>query len=399
MFPPPPAWARDITTIGVTGTNGKTSTCAFLAAALRSIGGPVLRITTVGSFLDDERLEVTDDHDGFLRALGACREAGGTRAVLEVTSEALAVGFGRAWPFKAAVFTNLSRDHLDAHGSLEHYLASKAQLFLQLPPGAIAILPAHDPAAALIEEVIPAGVRVLRWGRACGARVPEYALLAAVPSWEGTRAFIWFAGRTMWLNLQAIGSEYAENATAAFAAAVALGAGPELAAAGIANEPAPEGRFQVIGNHPRVVVDYAHTPDAISRTLATARSLCSGRVAIVFGAGGRRDRGKRAGMGRAASAADRIYLTTDNPRDESAAAIAADVRSGIEAIGQLVEEPNRREAIQRAIAEAEPEDVVVIAGKGHERVQIVGSDRFAFSDVEEARRGLEQRGSCGRSPV
>lgn len=387
-FPPPPAWARDLTAIGVTGTNGKTTTCAFLAAALRASGDPVLRITTVGSFLDDERLDVPEDHEGFIRALELCRDAGGRHAVLEVTSEALAVGFARAWPMRIGVFTNLTRDHLDAHGSAEHYLASKAQVFVHLPAGGAAVLPAEDPAGALLEEVLPAGVTCLRWGRGSPGRSAEVELIDTVASWSGTRLRLGLQGREISVTLRAVGRVYAENAAAALGGAIAAGVDIDAAAARIAREPAPEGRFQIVASRPWIVVDYAHTPDALEQTLRTARSLCAGRLTLVFGAGGDRDRGKRPQMGRLATSADSVILTTDNPRNEDPAAIAAQVRSGMAGHRGVVEEPDRREAIRRAITGATDADVIVIAGKGHERTQRVGGRSDPFSDVEEAERVL-----------
>ncbi len=387
-FPPPPAWAHDLTAIGVTGTNGKTTTCAFLAAALRASGAPVLRVTTVGSFLDDERLDVPEDHEGFLRALELCRDAGGKHAVLEVTSEALAVGFARAWPMRIGVFTNLTRDHLDAHGSAEHYLASKAQLFVHLPSGGTAVLPANDPAGALLEEILPAGVTCLHWGRGSTERPAEVELIESDASWTGTRMLVGIRGRERTLSLRAVGAVYAENAAAALGGAIAAGVDIDAAAARIAREPAPEGRFQVVASRPWVVVDYAHTPDALEQTLRTARSLCEGRLTLVFGAGGHRDRGKRPQMGRIATSADSVILTTDNPRNEDPVAIAAQVRSGMTGYPGVVEEPDRREAIRRAISEANDADVIVIAGKGHERTQRVGARSDPFSDVEEAERVL-----------
>src|SRR5207248_2839476 len=153
--PAPPAFANEIATVGVTGTNGKTTTTAWIAAALRRLGGPVLRATTVGHFLDDEPLEVEKSYDGFVAAMRTLFDRGGRRAAIELTSEALAAGFARAWPCRVGVFTNLTHDHLDAHGSPEHYLASKAQLFVSLPAGGTAVLNASDPTWALLREVVP----------------------------------------------------------------------------------------------------------------------------------------------------------------------------------------------------------------------------------------------------
>src|SRR6187402_3795941 len=164
--PPPaaPPWASALFSVGVTGTNGKTSTTAMIAALLGELVRPVARVTTVGAFLDEERQEVAPHYAGFLETLQRCLERGGRYAALEFTSEALAMGFAKAWPCRVAAFTNLSLDHSDAHGSPEHYLASKAQLFMALASGGTAILNGRDSAAQLLSEVIPAGVEVLTYG-------------------------------------------------------------------------------------------------------------------------------------------------------------------------------------------------------------------------------------------
>src|SRR4051812_13682224 len=164
--PPPaaPPWASSLFSVGVTGTNGKTSTTAMIAALLGELARPVARVTTVGAFLDEERQEVPAHYAGFLETLQRCLARGGRYAALEFTSEALALGFAKAWPCRVAAFTNLSLDHSDAHGSPEHYLASKAQLFMALAPGGTAVLNGRDSAAQLLSEVIPPQVSVLTYG-------------------------------------------------------------------------------------------------------------------------------------------------------------------------------------------------------------------------------------------
>jgi UDP-N-acetylmuramoyl-L-alanyl-D-glutamate--2,6-diaminopimelate ligase len=405
--PAPPDWSRGLFTVGVTGTNGKTSTTRWTAACLARLARPVGQTTTLGSYLDDDPFEVTRDFDGFLATMRATLDRGGRYAALELTSEALARGFARAWPCTVGVFTNLTHDHLDAHGSPEHYLASKAQLFVSLPPSeGAAVLNAADPASELIAEVIRPGVRIVRF--ACpsrGAPVHEPDLLASRVdvSWDGTRVAIEgrgeLAGRTPTeLRIRAIGDVYAENALAALAAALVVGVPPCDAAAALAAAPVPRGRFEPVAiadadaGGPRVVVDYAHTPDALARTLAIARSLCAGgRLWVVFGAGGDRDRDKRAPMGAAASAADHVVLTSDNPRREDPAEIAAAIRSGIEGGTDVRVELDRRTAIAGAIRDAADGDVVVIAGKGHETEQTIGSETLAFDDAAEAGAALRSR--------
>ncbi|MBI2389794.1 MAG: UDP-N-acetylmuramyl-tripeptide synthetase [Deltaproteobacteria bacterium] len=371
-------------TVGVTGTNGKTTTTTWIAAALRSLGHPVACITTVGCSLDGEPVDVPRTHEGSREVARRADAAGGLWSAVEYTSEALARGYARLWPADVAVFTNLTHDHLDAHGSAEHYLASKAQLFLALPEGGVAVLNGRDEASALIAEVVPAHARVITYGvpsRGEAAMPIDHDARAVTLSWEGTTVDV--GART--LRTRAIGEVFAENALAAWIAAIAAGADPDAAARAIADAAPPPGRFEVVRERPWVVVDYAHSPDALSRTLRAARALCSGSLHVVFGAGGNRDRDKRPAMGAAASIADRIWLTTDNPRDEDPADIARAVAAGIAPGCDVVEEPDRARAIERAIRAAEANDVIVLAGKGHERTQLIGGQAHPFDDAAIAR--------------
>jgi UDP-N-acetylmuramoyl-L-alanyl-D-glutamate--2,6-diaminopimelate ligase len=392
-----PKWSQQLTTVGITGTNGKTSTTRWIAACLGEVVRPVAQVTTLGSFLDDMPFEAAPDFGGFLATMRAAIDRGGRFAAIELTSEALARGFAREWPCGIGVFTNLTHDHLDAHGSPEHYLASKAQLFLSLRPGGAAVLNAADPASELITEVIPSGVRIVRYAvpsRGETLRSPDLWATAVQPSWGGTRITIDARGELAHapkaLTLQAIGDVYAENALAALAAALVAGVPPEDAARALANAPVPPGRFQVLAHDrgPRVVIDYAHTPDALARTLATARSLCDGKLWVVFGAGGDRDKNKRQPMGAAASCADHVMLTSDNPRSEAPERIAEQIRSGIGPHADVRIKLDRRAAIREAILDALDGDVVVIAGKGHEVGQVVGARVLPFDDAVEARAAL-----------
>lgn len=397
MFPPPPPWSRQIFSVGVTGTNGKTTTTTYLAAALARLQTPVLRVTTVGSFLGRQELDVTADYSGFVTAMHQALAAGSQRAVLECTSEALAAGFAKAWPISMGVFTNLTRDHLDSHGSLEHYLASKAQLFLHLPPGGTAILNAYDPASALLAEIIPAGVQVVGYGlpsRGKGsAHMPvDISADDVSVNWHGTTLRLRLSER--WkgfdreIHLQAIGEVYAENALGALAAALEVGVSPDDAVDAIEMAPPVSGRFEVFGTGPFVVVDYGHSPDALTRTLATARSLCKGRLWVVFGAGGGRDRGKREGMGQAARVADEVILTSDNPRHEDPAMIAAEIRRGLGNHAFVRVILDREQAITTAVGGARVDDVVVIAGRGPETHQSWGSSVRPLVDADVVRHLL-----------
>jgi UDP-N-acetylmuramoyl-L-alanyl-D-glutamate--2,6-diaminopimelate ligase len=393
---------RELRLVGVTGTNGKTTTAAFLAALLSTPEKPVPRVTTVGAYLGNEPLRVPLDYPGMVEALRRGREAGAQDGVLEVTSEVLARGFARAWPIQIGVFTNLSHDHLNSHGSPEHYFASKAQLFVFLRRQGLAVINGCDPVADLLKQVVPAGVPVITYGAASRglAVLPLDVTLAQVEvRWEGTSvrcvvepvseraeegASHPLAGvpRVFEFQLRAVGELYAENALAALSCALGMGVPLERAQSVLSGLEAPPGRFEVLARHPHVVVDYAHSPDALTRTLATARRLCEGQLRLVFGAGGDRDREKRPLMGKAAAAADVVYLTSDNPRSENPASIADDVARGIPAGVRVVREPDRARAIEAALRDAGPPDVVLIAGKGHETTQIIGATACHFSDRE-----------------
>jgi UDP-N-acetylmuramoyl-L-alanyl-D-glutamate--2,6-diaminopimelate ligase len=397
---PPFAWADAFLTVGVTGTNGKTSTTRLCAAAMRAQGHSVLTETTLGYALDDQDLEVTRTEQGFLNALHLASKRGCRHAAIEVTSQALAKGFAKKWRFDFGVFTNLTRDHLESHRSWEHYLASKAQLFVHLGPGRTAVLNAADEAALLIDRATPEDVRRVWYAAPARGPLLRPADLAAREvelSAAGTQLTLEpspladaLGGR---LSTQMVGDVFAENALAAAAAALAAGFEAPSVAAGIARCPVVPGRFEIVHRQPIVAVDFAHTPDALARTCDTARRLAgrAGRVIVVFGAGGKYDPGKREPMGRAVGErADFAVITTDNPRkddpEQIAQAVAAGCRRGGRAYVEL--ESDRRRAIERGFSRARASDVVVIAGKGHERGQIIGADTLPFSDHDVVRELL-----------
>jgi len=403
---------RGLYTVGVTGTNGKTSTTRWTAACLARLARPVVQTTTLGSFLDDEPFPASRDFSGFLSAMRAGARAGGRFACVEMTSHALARGFARAWPCRIGIFTNLTRDHLDQHGSAEHYLASKAQLFTALPPGGFAVLNGSDPASELLAEAVPQGVRTVHFGSLSrGIPVKELDLFAAevLPSWEGTTVVLAQTSRLVEVpctfRIQAIGEVYAENALAALLAAICAGVPARSAVDALSRAPVPRGRFEVITPHrfsaahlragPRVVVDYAHNPDALARTLGCARRLCKGSLVLVFGAGGDRDHGKRPQMGVVASLADRVVLTSDNPRSEEPAGIASQIREGICQKVEVAVRLDRSVAIRSAVFEANNDDVVLITGKGHECHQSIRGQTVPFDDGAEARSALTVRWECG----
>lgn len=389
--PQAPAWAEQLFTIGVTGTNGKTSTTSAVAALLAVLGKPVASVTTLGCFLDQSPLEVAPHYDGFLQTMRRALDAGGRYAAIELTSEALAVGFARAWPCRIGVFTNLSHEHAKTHSTAEHYLASKAQLFMALPPGGTAVLNARDASAQLLSEVIPGGVEILYYGVPSRGELwvePDLVAHSISLSPRGTRFELRGSQRFPHLprawSIRGIGEVFVENALAALAAALAAGVPPSAAAAVLASTVPPEGRFEIVSVHPYVVIDYAHTPDALSRTLETARRLCAGTLTLVFGSGGNGDKSERHLLGLAARAADRIVVTSDNPRYEDPDAIVAEVTAAIGGHSGVVCEVDRQRAIQLALSDAGPDDWVLIAGKGHERHQESAGVKSPFSDRDVA---------------
>jgi UDP-N-acetylmuramoyl-L-alanyl-D-glutamate--2,6-diaminopimelate ligase len=395
-------WAAGFHSIGVTGTNGKTSTVWMISAALRAAARSVLRISTVGVAFDDEPLPRGKRYADFLAVLERAAQRGCRDAVIETTSHALGRGYARQWRFDLGVFTNLSVDHFGTHGSWEHYLAAKAQLFMHLGPGRVAVLNAADPHALYIDQAIPGDVE-RRWfaapnrgERLCDADLeiagceldPAGTHVRLVPSPTADAL-----GGT--LTTRMIGEVFAENAVAAALAALAAGAPAEAVVRGIAACPVVPGRFEVLAHGPgvaTVAVDYAHSPDALAHTCATARRLAGdARVIVVFGVGGGNTADKRREMGEAVgSRADVAVITSDNPRDDDPAAIAAGLREGLQAGGRAICEVDldRGHAIAAAIAAARAGDVVVIAGKGHEQGQLVRGHSAPFSDVEVARRCL-----------
>jgi len=397
--PPPFAWADGLFTFGVTGTNGKTSTVHLLAAAVEAAAGPVLAVSTVGTTLGGEPRSESDTARAFVDAATRLYEAGGRFAVVECTSKALAGGYAQRWRFDLGVFTNLSPDHLATHGSYEHYLAAKAQLFTHLGPGRTAVLNAASPESMLIDRVTPPDVKRSWYGSTRRGPLHHDAPLEAEEvrvEASGTTVILKpsapaeaLGGR---LSVRMVGEVYAENALAAAAAGLAAGLPGARLSEGLARCPPVPGRFEVFGRDPLVVVDYAHGPDALARTCDAARRLATGSLLVVFGAGGERAADSRGPMGEAVGArADVAIVTSDNPRGEDPRAIARMLEAGLRAGGRAEVEVrlDRREAIEHAIDRARPGDVVVVAGKGHETTQEIAGERRPFSDRDEVRRWVE----------
>ncbi len=383
-------------TIGITGTNGKTSCSQWLAQALTRAGQPCAAIGTLG-YGAPGRLRptpnTTPDAVWLHRTLAAL-ERGGTQAVsLEVSSIGLDQDRVAGVAFDVALFTNLTRDHLDYHGTLARYRAAKARLFA-LPVLQTVVINTDDPfGRQLARRARARGIEVLAYGFRAGSQALAGSGLAA--DLKGVR----FSVRTPWGR-----ARIASPVLGRFNAANLLGVLGVLLASGIALRrsvrllagltPVP-GRMQMAGGgrRPLVVVDYAHTPDALAKALAALRELLprGARLICVFGCGGDRDRGKRPLMGGiAARLADRVYVTSDNPRGEDPWAILLDIDRGIRRFREEVTfDPDRRRAIRCALADARRGDVVLIAGKGHESYQEIAGVRRAFSDFAIATAALK----------
>ena len=392
-------WAEDMFTVGVTGTNGKTSTTHLIASIFRAAKHSTLRVGTLGVDLDGEALPRGKRFTDFLATMEQAATRGCRHAVLEATSHGLAQGYAKAWRFDLGVFTNLSPDHFKTHGSWEHYLAAKAQLFVHLGPGRTAVLNAADRHALFIDQAMAKDI--VRRYYAAPSRGPsltpadlEAAGVELSP--DGTRILLResdtaaaFGGA---LSTQMIGAVFSENALAAALAGLAGGIAPAVVREGLANCPVVPGRFEVLDHgddRACVVVDYAHSPDALVHTCATARALTrpGGRVLLVFGAGGDASSDKREPMGEVVgTGADWALVTNDNPRTEDPEQIAAMLVRGLErGTAETAIELDRRRAIVRALEQSRAGDVLVIAGKGHETGQVVGNELRPFSDVEVVR--------------
>lgn len=387
---------EELAVVAVTGSNGKT-TCAHLTAAALEAGGLSTGVLgTVGYRWPGESLpaeRTTPEAAELFPLLRRMVEAGCAACAAEISSHALDRDRVHGLAVRAAVFTNLSPEHLDYHGDMESYFRAKARLFQTLPPEATAVLNADDPRSAELAALTRA--RVVSYGTAAGAdwRVEELR-----PRATGNRFRLRIPeGPALEVDGALPGSINATNLAASVAAAAALGVPAGRAARGAAAVAHVPGRFERIdrGQPFTVWVDYAHTEDALSRVLDAAREVSEGRVLLVFGCGGDRDRSKRPRMGEAAArGADFVVATSDNPRGEDPRAILEEIRPGLEGVEHVVE-PDRRRAIRRAIDAARPGDLVVVAGKGHETGQVTGGRTEPFDDRSEAAAALAARRERG----
>ena len=379
--------------VGITGTNGKTTTAWLVERALAGAGANPARLGTVGFAFAGQSEDLaltTPEADDISRYAARVRAGSGTHFVMEVSSVALTLDRVRALHFQVAAFTNLTQDHLDFHGSMAEYAEAKAQLFTALSPEN-SVLNVDD--AFDGELAGRASGRVLRVSTRPGADV--FPLSVTVDA-HGIRGRIQAPSGVVELDSRLVGKHNLENLLLALGVLEALGVGLERAAAALSSAPAVPGRLERCddpGDDILVLVDYAHTPDAIERVLDAARTMTERRVLCVFGCGGDRDPQKRPKMGQAVgSRADFAIVTNDNPRSEDPRLIARAIETGLAQTSGVYEvELDRARAIEQAVSRAEPGDIVLILGKGHEPYQIIGRETQPFDDRVEARRALGLR--------
>ncbi|RUN76762.1 UDP-N-acetylmuramoyl-L-alanyl-D-glutamate--2,6-diaminopimelate ligase [Sphingomonas sp. TF3] len=373
--------------VAVTGTNGKTSTVEMVRQLWRMAGFHAASIGTLGVTTADDRVSTgltTPDIVTFLSNVAGLKREGVSHVAFEASSHGLSQYRTEGLAVRAAAFTNLSRDHLDYHGTMEAYLDAKLRLFSEvLEADGTAVLWADDPASARVAEVARArGIRVL----SVGTTGETLKLVGRDPTLLGQGLVIEAEGKTYKVTLPLIGAYQAANALTSAGLVMACGGDVATTIAALGRLQPVRGRLEravIAAQGAPVYVDYAHTPDALEAAISALKPHAAGRLIVVIGAGGDRDQGKRIEMGRIAAAmADHVIVTDDNPRSEDPASIRAMVLAGAPGATEI---GSRREAIGAAIAMAGPQDIVLIAGKGHEQGQIVGDLVLPFDDVSVAR--------------
>lgn len=402
-----PTAALDV--VGITGTNGKTTTAFLVRALLEAAGRQCGLLGTVTSVLGGEEVfrppttasgggqttspqRTTGEAIDLQHDFRAMREGGDVACAMEVSSHALELHRADAIHYAAAIFTNLTQDHLDFHPTMEAYFLAKRRLFV--PPDGprprVAVVNVDDAyGRRLAEELGEAGAPPLTFAL---EREASYRAIELESGFDGSRFTALTPEGPIALRTSLPGRFNVANVLGAVAAVRALGVPLEAIAAALPEAGHVPGRFEPVdaGQPFAVLVDYAHTPDSLENVLRAARQLADARVHCVFGCGGDRDRGKRPLMGEiAARLADRVVITSDNPRSEDPAAIIAEIVAGVGVKADVTVEVDRHAAIANALAAAEPGDVVVIAGKGHEQGQeLAGGEKVPFDDVEVARAAL-----------
>ena len=389
--------SRQMQVVGITGTNGKTTTGYLVSAILEAAGIKCGFMGTVQYRLGTRDFEATrttpeaPDVQSYMREM---LDSGCGACVMEVSSHALALRRVDGIRFAAAIFTNLTRDHLDFHADMEDYFAAKRRLFEMLPDDAPAVINVDDPRGASLVETVR---RPITYGLTRAAQVSPGSLSYSL---DGLDFEIRSPRGAIQVRSKLVGRPNVYNILAAVAATSALDVPTAAIEQGLERLPGVPGRFEIASSAAddvTVVVDYAHTDDALRNLLETARPVATRRLITVFGAGGDRDRTKRPLMGMvAARLSDVVVITSDNPRSEDPNRIIEEVKRGADAEirqsgAQVLVRADRRDAIMHAVGMANPGDVVLVAGKGHEKYQEIGGRTFTFDDVEVAREALASR--------
>jgi UDP-N-acetylmuramoyl-L-alanyl-D-glutamate--2,6-diaminopimelate ligase len=390
---------------GVTGTNGKTTVAWLVESCARAAALPAGLVGTVlHRWPGAERpaAHTTPESTEVQALLAEMRAAGARAAVLEASSHALAQERLSGMRFRVAGFTNLTRDHLDYHGDMEHYFAAKRRLFLEhLAPDGTAVVNVRDRWGARLADQLGPGRRLWRYGGRTGDELHAEEVVAGL---SGIAATLRTPAGSLSFRSPLVGAHNLENLLCAAGMALALGVPAAAVGRGLTESAGAPGRLErFAARGVSVFVDYAHTDDALARVLQALRALAPRRIVCVFGCGGDRDPGKRPLMGEAAGrGADLVIVTSDNPRSEDPLEIIGQIVPGLERAGQrsltasqlcldergYAVEPDRRSAIALAVAAAREGDAVLVAGKGHEETQVIGRERFPFSDRDEARKAL-----------
>jgi UDP-N-acetylmuramoyl-L-alanyl-D-glutamate--2,6-diaminopimelate ligase len=390
--------SRELQLVGITGTNGKTTTAYLVASVPEAAGEPVAMTGTVEYRIGNERFKAnrtTPEAPDMQRLLRNAVEVGCKTAVMECSSQAMDFHRCDSLRYAVGVFTNLTRDHLDYHKTMENYWLAKLRLFdgrLGSRPKVSVINIDDSYGVELARTLEHEGLKVVRYAVKADAditaRKPEFSL-------AGMRFQLVTPNGNIDFHSPLVGPPQIYNTLAAVASGLALGYGLDVISSALEKCTGAPGRFERVAHEGdfSVIVDYAHSDDALLNVLRTARDVTKGKIITVFGCGGDRDRSKRAPMGEAAgSLSDVVILTSDNPRTEDPEQILADAQIGIEKSGKPFRKiADRREAIHQAIREARANDLVLIAGKGHEDYQIIGREVFHFDDREVAREALSQR--------
>lgn len=385
--------SKSINLYGVTGTNGKTTVTHLIQKILEENNEKCALIGTLGYKLssgDDykDAKHTTPQPPELQRDLRLMSDYGIQNVVMEVSSHSLEQKRVGCCDFDGAIFTNLTQDHLDYHITMRNYFKAKAILFENLKKGAFAVINADDEYAKDFMEIIPDGVRVYTYGVKKNADVKAADIDFSI---DGAKLTVKFNNKSEKMNLHLNGMFSVYNALAAFSAALAMGIDYDVIIKALENTKSVAGRFEIVSKRPLVIVDYAHTPDGLENVLKAARELtpASSNLICLFGCGGDRDTTKRPKMGKIADdLSDKVVVTSDNPRSEDPQLIISDIMAGIKTVDmkRIFVEPDRGEAIKFLKSISKPEDVIVIAGKGHENYQILKNETIHFDDREEAKK-------------